>query len=71
LLINHFVQKFCRNKKSALEEKTIDFLLAYDYPGNVRELMAIIQSAVNLARGRAITPQLLPDELRTCKTTSG
>jgi transcriptional regulator with PAS, ATPase and Fis domain len=69
LLINHFVQKFCGDKhKCVIEERTIDLLLAYDYPGNVRELMAIIQSAVNLALGRAITPQLLPDELRTCKT---
>jgi DNA-binding NtrC family response regulator len=71
LLINHFVHKFCGiGNKCMIEDRTIDFLMAYDYPGNVRELMAIIQSAVNLAQGRAITPQLLPDELRTCKITS-
>jgi DNA-binding NtrC family response regulator len=70
LLINHFVQKFCGiGNKCVIEDRTIDLLMAYDYPGNVRELMAIIQSAVNLAQGRAITPQLLPDELRTCKIT--
>jgi DNA-binding NtrC family response regulator len=71
LLINHFLQKFCGDKHQCLiDEKTVELLMAYDYPGNVRELMAIIQSAVNLARGRAITPQLLPDELRACKTLS-
>jgi DNA-binding NtrC family response regulator len=71
LLINHFIQKFCGiENKCTIEERAIDLLLGYDYPGNIRELMAIIQSAVSLARGRAITPQLLPDELRTCKTLS-
>jgi DNA-binding NtrC family response regulator len=70
LLINHFVQKFCGiGNKCVIEDRTIDFLMAYDYPGNVRELRAIIQSAVNLAQGRALTPQLLPHELRTCKST--
>ncbi len=69
LLINHFVQKFCGDKhKCIIDEKTVELLMAYDYPGNVRELMAIIQSAINLAQGRAISPQVLPDELRTCKT---
>jgi DNA-binding NtrC family response regulator len=69
LLINHFIQKFCGiEKKSTIEERTINLLMAYDYPGNVRELMAIIQSAANLAQGRAITPQLLPEELRLFKT---
>jgi DNA-binding NtrC family response regulator len=68
LLINHFIQKFCGiENKCTIEEKAIDLLMGYHYPGNVRELMAIIQSAVSLARGRAITPQLFPDELRTCK----
>jgi DNA-binding NtrC family response regulator len=68
LLINHFIQKFCGiEKKCTLEERTTDLLMGYDYPGNVRELMTIIQSSVNLAQGRVITPQLLPDELRACK----
>jgi len=71
LLINHFIQKFCGiENKCTIEERAIDLLMGYDYPGNIRELMAIIQSAVNLARGRAITFQLLPDELRTCKAVA-
>ncbi len=69
LLINYFVQKFCGDKhKCTIEERALDLMIAYDYPGNVRELMAIIQSAVSLAQGQAITPGLLPDELRTCRT---
>jgi DNA-binding NtrC family response regulator len=68
LLINHFVKKFCGiDTKCVIEDKTIDLLMTYDYPGNIRELMAILQSAINLGQGRPLTPQLLPDELRTCK----
>ena len=69
LLINHFGQKFCRGEtKCIIDERALGLLMAYDYPGNVRELMAIIQSAVSLAQGRSITPRLLPDELRVCKS---
>ena len=71
LLINHFIQKYCREKtKCNMDERTIDFLMAHDYPGNVRELSAIIQSSISLAQGRTITPQYLPDELRTGKAVA-
>jgi DNA-binding NtrC family response regulator len=39
-------------------------LMSYDYPGNIRELRAIIQSAVNLAQGRPISVNHLPVHLR-------
>jgi transcriptional regulator with PAS, ATPase and Fis domain len=39
-------------------------LMTYDYPGNIRELKSIIQSAVNLAQGGPITADALPAHLR-------
>jgi len=42
----------------------MSLLLDYDYPGNIRELKAIIQSAANLAQGRPISPNFLPKHLR-------
>jgi transcriptional regulator with GAF, ATPase, and Fis domain len=41
-------------------------LLAYDYPGNVRELEHIVQRTCVLARGPQIGLELLPPELRPC-----
>ena len=38
-------------------------LLAYDYPGNVRQLEHVIQRAVAVARGPVIEPADLPEEL--------
>jgi DNA-binding NtrC family response regulator len=39
--------------------------MRYSYPGNIRELKSILQSAVNLARGAAIREAHLPAHLRT------
>jgi DNA-binding NtrC family response regulator len=39
-------------------------LLAYPWPGNVRELSNAVRHAAALARGGAIGPEHLPDELR-------
>jgi transcriptional regulator of acetoin/glycerol metabolism len=38
-------------------------LLGYEYPGNVRQLEHIIQRAVAVARGAALEPADLPEEL--------
>jgi transcriptional regulator with PAS, ATPase and Fis domain len=38
-------------------------LLAYDYPGNVRQLEHVIQRAVAVARGPVLEPADLPEEL--------
>ncbi len=42
-----------------------DALQAYDYPGNVRELVHIVQRGVAIARGPALEPDDLPEELLT------
>ena len=39
----------------------------HDYPGNIRELRSILQSAVNLARGRPISTNFLPHYIRKRK----
>jgi DNA-binding NtrC family response regulator len=39
-------------------------LLAHRWPGNVRELSNVIRHAAALARGGAVKPEHLPDELR-------
>ena len=45
-------------------------LLEYDYPGNIRELMSIIQSAANLAQGQPIHIACLPEALRNLASQS-
>jgi two-component system response regulator HydG len=43
--------------------EALSLLLDHSYPGNVRELLNMVERAVILARGETITPELLPSEL--------
>ena len=64
LLLTTFLEEFCGPGGTDIEEKAMSMLLSYDYPGNIRELRSIIQSAVNLAQGRTISPNHFPGHLR-------
>ena len=67
LLVNSFVEEFCGSAGTEVEEEVLSRLMGYDYPGNIRELKAIIQAAVNLAQGRPITTKFLPPQLQRPK----
>jgi NtrC-family two-component system response regulator AlgB len=40
-------------------------LVAYDWPGNIRELSNVLERAALLANGDVLTPDLLPEEVRS------
>src|SRR5699024_6767419 len=57
LLINHFMNQFNKDLGKSVEElspEVLQWLLNYDYPGNVRELANIIESAIVITRGKVI-----------------
>jgi DNA-binding NtrC family response regulator len=54
---------------TGLNEAARQALLAYDYPGNVRQLEHIIQRAVAVARGPVLEPADLPEELFATRQT--
>jgi len=65
LLVKKFLQEYgATSKNQYINEEALCLLLEYDYPGNIRELKSVIQSAVNLAQGGPISPSLLPDHLK-------
>ena len=71
LLANRFLQDFGSSYKNChIDEEAMCLLMEYDYPGNIRELQSIIQSAVNLAQGRPISSNFLPYNLRRQKSIS-
>ena len=62
-LIDHYLEKFARENSRTIKGVTAearDMLLKYDYPGNVRELVNIIERAVVIARDDYITVSDLP-----------
>jgi transcriptional regulator with PAS, ATPase and Fis domain len=63
LLITGFIEEYCSPSGADIKEETMSLLMNYDYPGNIRELKSIIQSAVNLAQGKPISVKHLPAHL--------
>jgi len=66
LLVNHFIKRFrrLRNKNiSCVTDEVLARLLAYDYPGNVRELENIIEHCFVLCQGEVIEKKHLPTSI--------
>lgn len=58
-LVDHFLQLITVRQQGAqitISKGAMDILLAYDYPGNVRELENILEGAIALCEGRRIEP---------------
>jgi len=82
LLVNHFTNRFrrLRNKNiSCVTDEVLAILLAYDYPGNVRELENIIEHCFVLCQGEVIEKKHLPasvcpsssvDKIKTSEITT-
>ncbi|MDF2941702.1 MAG: two-component system response regulator [Herbinix sp.] len=66
LLVDFFMDKYSReiNKsKLYMERDTLELLMNYDFPGNIRELENLIERLMILSSGDSISPSLLPKEL--------
>ncbi len=68
VIIKHYLEIFA--KEAGKNIKDIDYeamqaLLAYDWPGNIRELRNTIERATVLADGEVVTIHDLPDKFRT------
>ncbi|MDD2564381.1 MAG: hypothetical protein PHU27_09220, partial [Salinivirgaceae bacterium] len=69
ILANFFIAEYC--KENGLEQKSLDLsaqkkLMQYSFPGNIRELKAIIDLACVLSKGDIITS----DEMNFSETYS-
>jgi two-component system nitrogen regulation response regulator GlnG len=69
LLVEHFL---CRLRKEldrpveGISPEAVELLTAYSWPGNIRELEAVIRQALLRTTGAAILPEFLPDSVRWC-----
>jgi DNA-binding NtrC family response regulator len=67
LLAAHFLKVYAEEngfEPRQLAAETLRLLMDYEWPGNVRELENAIERGVVLSTGAAITPDLLPGQLR-------
>jgi formate hydrogenlyase transcriptional activator len=67
LLVRHFVQEFSRRNDRVIDtipSETMQALVRYHWPGNIRELQNVIERAVIISRGPVLNvtlTELVPD----------
>jgi two-component system NtrC family response regulator len=60
-LVEQFISKYNRkNKRISVSPRTVEALLSYDWPGNIRELENCIERALIVCDGNEILPEHLP-----------
>jgi transcriptional regulator with PAS, ATPase and Fis domain len=67
LLVDHFIGQFNREmgkKVVGVAPEAMRMLLAYDYPGNIRELENIIEHVLVLCTGNVILPEHLQKDIQ-------
>jgi formate hydrogenlyase transcriptional activator len=66
LLVAHFVQRYAENMGRHIEKinsDSMDALMRYPWPGNIRELQNFMERAVIITRGNVLELPELPDEM--------
>ncbi|MEM7625909.1 MAG: sigma-54 dependent transcriptional regulator [Planctomycetota bacterium] len=74
LLTRHFVTHYARQMEKdvpAVAEDVQMLLMQHDWPGNVRQLMNVIQNMVVIADGDTLEPRHLPPEVAQAKAGGG
>lgn len=59
------INRDLRSSITHIDQAVLDCFAHYAWPGNVRELENVLLKAVALTSGNTLTPDQLPDELRT------
>ncbi|NMC00173.1 MAG: sigma 54-interacting transcriptional regulator [Thermoanaerobaculaceae bacterium] len=64
--VNYFLEEFKKYNKNIIgfSKEAMDFLLQYDWPGNIRELRNVVEHCVINSNSFAITIENLPHYLR-------
>jgi DNA-binding NtrC family response regulator len=74
LLIHYFLQEFSEKYHKEIDgisPEAQQQLLAYGWPGNVRQLRTALENMVVLSTGKTLTPDTLPPEIRPAPAAGG
>ena len=71
--MQHYLERFGHEQKKgrlALNDETLEYLLLYAWPGNVRQLANEVRRMVAMAEpGAALTPAMLSPEIQASRRT--
>ena len=69
ILINHFLTtRQLGNKKYEIDPRALDTMMRYQWPGNIRELVNVLERAQILAEENVITVDDLPENMMVAST---
>jgi DNA-binding NtrC family response regulator len=74
LLVTYFIKKYATHQRvsvNSISQETLNLLLSYNWPGNIRELENVIEHAVAFCTSDTIIPRNLPENLLERETPSG
>ena len=63
VLVDHFVMRHRRTRSVSVSIRAVEALVAFDWPGNVRQLARVLERAVALAPGPSIETEDFPPEI--------
>lgn len=63
LLVDHFAARYRRFRQLPVEPQVMAALVAYDWPGNIRQLARVVERALALSPGPTITLDDLPQDI--------
>jgi two-component system response regulator AtoC len=73
LLVGYFINLYNQRLEKDIEglsSQAMPILMAYSWPGNIRELENVIERAILLGKGRWITPADLPQSITSAQNIS-
>ena len=73
-LVTYFIKKYATHQRvsvNSISQETLNLLLSYNWPGNIRELENVIEHAVAFCTSDTIIPKNLPGNLLERETPSG
>jgi DNA-binding NtrC family response regulator len=73
VLVEAFVREVSHRHERVfpgISPEAMQLLVAYDWPGNIRELRNLVESMVVLSPGRVIRPEDIPDDVRQGRGSS-
>lgn len=66
LLLEHFLARFNKSLSkqiTGISDQAMEILIGYTWPGNIRELQAVLRKAMLMATGPVLVPEFLPEDL--------